>query len=47
MASMPASAIAFAGSSPATTRGMMAAKISGPSDESGPSTRIFDGPIRA
>ncbi len=25
----------------------MAAKINGPSDESGPSTRIFDGPVSA
>ena len=47
MASMPARAMAVAGSSPATTRGVMAAKISGPRDESGPSTRIFDGPMTA
>ena len=47
MASIPARAMAVAGSSPATTSGVMAAKISGPSDESGPSTRILDGPMRA
>ena len=45
MASIPANAMAAAGSSPTTTSGVMAAKISGPSEESGPSTRIFDGPI--
>ena len=47
MASIPARAMALAGSSPATTSGAIAAKISGPSDESGPSTKIFDGPIKA
>jgi hypothetical protein len=31
----------------AVSDNVMAAKISGPCDESGPSTRIFDGPIRA
>ena len=47
IAIMPASAIALAGSSPATTSGVIAAKISGPSDESGPSTRIRLGPMIA
>ena len=41
---MPASAIAVAGSSPATSSGVMAAKISGETDESGPSTSTRDGP---
>ena len=41
---MPASAIAVAGSSAATSSGMIAAKISGETDESGPSTRTRDGP---
>ena len=41
---MPASAIAFAGSSPATSSGVIAAKISGEIDESGPSTSTRDGP---
>ena len=45
-ASMPASAIACAGSS-ATTSGTIAAKISGETDESGPSTRTRDGPKSA
>ena len=44
IASIPASAIAVAGSSPATTSGVIAAKISGDTDESGPSTRTRDGP---
>ena len=44
---IPASAIALPGSSPATTSGAIAAKISGPSDESGPSTRIRLGPMTA
>jgi hypothetical protein len=46
-ANMPASATALAGSSPATTSGVIAAKISGPSEESGPSTRIRLGPMTA
>ena len=41
---IPASAIAVPGSSPATTSGTIAAKISGETDESGPSTRTRDGP---
>ena len=44
---IPASAIAVAGSSPATTSGVIAAKIRGPSDESGPRTRILLGPMIA
>ena len=41
---IPASAMALAGSSPATTSGAIAAKISGETDESGPSTSTRDGP---
>ena len=44
---IPASAMAFAGSSPATSSGVMAAKISGDTDESGPSTSTRDGPKTA
>ena len=44
---MPANAIAFPGSSPATTSGVMAAKIKGDTDESGPSTSTRDGPKMA
>ena len=40
---MPASAMAVAGSSVASS-GTIAAKISGDTDESGPSTRTRDGP---
>ena len=47
MAIIPASAMALPGSSPATTNGVIAAKMSGPSDESGPSTRIRLGPMMA
>ena len=43
---MPASAIALAGS-PVTTRGVIAARMSGETDESGPSTSTFDGPNTA
>ena len=43
-ASIPASAIAFAGSSPATSSGAIAAKISGDTEESGPRTSTRDGP---
>ena len=46
-ASIPASAIACAGSWPATNSGVIAAKISGEIDESGPSTRTRDGPNTA
>ena len=45
-ASIPARAMAVAGSL-ATISGTMAAKISGETAESGPSTRIRDGPSRA
>ena len=45
-ASMPARAIADAGSS-ATMSGTMAAKMSGETDESGPSTSTRDGPKSA
>src|SRR4051812_24493632 len=45
-ASNPASATARSGS-PFETSGMMAAAIIGPSAESGPSTRIREGPNRA
>ena len=44
IASIPASAIAVAGLSPATRSGVIAAKISGDTDESGPSTSTRDGP---
>ena len=40
---MPASAIAVPGS-PATSSGVIAAKISGETEESGPSTSTRDGP---
>ncbi len=40
---IPARAIAVAGSPPASS-GTMAAKISGETDESGPRTRMRDGP---
>ena len=43
-ASMPASSIAFIGSSPATSSGVRAARIIGEIDESGPSTSTRDGP---
>ena len=43
---IPASAIAVVGS-PATSSGVMAAKISGDTEESGPSTRMRDGPKHA
>jgi hypothetical protein len=42
-ASMPASTIALPGS-PVTSNGVIAAKISGDTDESGPSTSTRDGP---
>ena len=45
-ASIPASTIAFPGSS-TTSSGVMAAKISGETDESGPSTSTRDGPKTA
>ena len=45
-ASIPASAIALAGSS-ATSSGVIAARISGDTDESGPSTSTRDGPKMA
>ena len=40
-------ATASLGSSPAASTGTIVAAIIGPSDESGPSTRIFDGPNTA
>ena len=43
---IPASAMASAGSS-VTSSGTIAAKISGATEESGPSTRIRDGPMSA
>ena len=43
---MPARVIALAGSS-VTTSGTMAARISGETDESGPSTSTFEGPKMA
>ena len=46
-ASIDASAIAFAGSPSDPTIGRIVAAIIGPSDESGPSTRIRDGPNTA
>jgi len=46
-ASIEASMTAFAGSPFAPMRGRIVAAIMGPSDESGPSTRILDGPMRA
>ena len=44
---MEARAIALAGSPSAPTNGRIVAAIIGPSDESGPSTRIRDGPNTA
>ena len=44
---MEASATARAGSPSASNSGANVAAIIGPSDESGPSTRIFDGPNTA
>ena len=44
-ANIPASTIVVAGSPPAS--GTIAAKIRGETDESGPRTRIRDGPMRA
>ena len=44
---IPARVMAVAGSAVTTTSGTRAAKISGETDESGPSTRILDGPITA
>ena len=46
-ASAPASATAFAGSPSAPSRGRIAAAISGASAESGPSTRMREGPSAA
>jgi hypothetical protein len=46
-ASADAYAIARPGSPSASMRGMRLAAIIGPSEESGPSTRIFDGPNSA
>lgn len=46
-ASTDASATARSGSPPDTTSGRIVAAIMGPSDESGPSTRIRDGPNSA
>ena len=46
IAIIPASATASAGSS-VTSSGVIAAKISGATDESGPRTRILDGPNSA
>ena len=43
-ASIDASATARAGSPLAAISGRIVAAIMGPSEESGPSTRIFDGP---
>jgi hypothetical protein len=45
-ASIPASTIALDGS-PVTTSGVMAARINGDTDESGPSTSTFEGPNTA
>ena len=47
MASAEARMTAFAGSPLAPTSGRIVAAIIGPSDESGPSTRIRDGPTSA
>ena len=44
---MEASMTAFAGSPFAPTSGRIVAAIIGPSDESGPRTRILDGPTSA
>ena len=46
-ASIEASATARCGSPLAPTMGMMVAAIMGPSEESGPSTRILEGPKMA
>ena len=46
-ASADASATARSGSCCGSTRGRRVAAIIGPSDESGPRTRIFDGPNTA
>ena len=46
-ASAEASATARCGSPPAATSGRIVAAIIGPSEESGPSTRILEGPKRA
>ena len=46
-ASIDASATARFGSPPAPASGMIVAAIIGPSEESGPSTRIRDGPNTA
>ena len=46
-ASMPASAMARCTSPPDASSGMIAAKIMGETDESGPSTRMRDGPKSA
>ena len=47
MASIEASAIARLGSPSAPASGRIVAAIIGPSEESGPSTRIRDGPSTA
>ncbi len=47
MASMPARTTARPGSPPATSSGVIAAKISGETDESGPRTSTGDGPNKA
>jgi hypothetical protein len=47
MASIEASAMARSGLPPAPTSGRIVAAIIGPSEESGPSTRIRDGPKAA
>ena len=47
IASSDASAIARSGSPSAPTSGRIVAAIIGPSEESGPSTRIRDGPNTA
>ena len=46
-ASTDARATALAGSPPASASGAMVAAIIGPSEESGPSTRMRDGPKSA
>ena len=43
-ANMPASAIALPGSPPERRSGVIAARIIGDTEESGPSTRTRDGP---
>ena len=47
IAIIPASAMALPGSPPATSKGVIAAKISGDTDESGPSTSTREGPKTA